>query len=117
MTPKKIISIIEMYEAQFVTAGVPKIRMDQDKYFRDIPADELLAHAHFLCDGAKQCAGSLPKHGKANRHLAAIQMCLGFAGWYTLGELMDHNRPEPAPVAKQQFTPGVTNFREPLGMT
>lgn len=34
------------------------------------------------------------KYGKANRHLTAIQMCLSFAGLYTLNDLMSHNKPD-----------------------
>lgn len=105
MTPEKIISIIEMYEAQLVAKNVPKVRMDTNRYFRDLMKDEVLAHAHYLCDGVKRFAKDPEKQRKTGSHLTAIQMCLGFAGLYTLEELMAHNRPEekaPAPVHSVQ---------------
>lgn len=92
MNANKIISVIEEYEVQLRKAGIPKRRIKEDQYFRDLTADEMLAHAHFLCDGVKEYAKYPTKQRKAGSHLTAVQMCLSFAGWYTLGELMDHNR-------------------------
>jgi hypothetical protein len=40
----------------------------------------------------KEYAKDPGKEGKTNRHFASIQMCLSFAGWYTLEELKSHNR-------------------------
>jgi len=40
------------------------------------------------------------KQRKTGSHLTAVQMCLSFAGWYTLEELMCHNRPENEDVKK-----------------
>jgi hypothetical protein len=117
MDTQKMISVIETYRVQLAAAGVPKEQLAKDRCFGDASPDELLAHAHFLCDGAKEYAAKPAQYGKANRHLTSIQMCLSFARWYTLGELMAHNAPQPEPPAKQNFTPGVTNFREPAGMT
>ncbi|HYD93566.1 MAG TPA: hypothetical protein VEB18_03915 [Candidatus Paceibacterota bacterium] len=95
MTPSAIVRIIEGYEAQLLAASVPKQRMDPSRAFSSLTKDEILAHAHYLCDGAKVFAGTEGKFGKANRHLTAIQMCLSFAGWYTLADLMEHNRSTP----------------------
>lgn len=94
MTPEKIISVIEMYEARLQAAGVPKLQMDKSKNFGQLSRDDLLAHAHFLCAGVKLYAKNTSQQRKAGSHLTAVQMCLSFAGWYTLGELMEHNRPE-----------------------
>lgn len=101
MTPQKIVSLIESYEEFLALIRVPKIRMDQEKSFGSLSSGEILAHAHFLCDDAKKYATNPEQFGKANRHLTAIQMCLSFANIYTLGELMDHNRPE---VPEQKTT-------------
>lgn len=90
MTPEKIISIIEEYEKML--ADVPKYRMHPSLAFNEIMHSEelLMMHAHYLCEGAKACVYS--DFGKANRHLTAIQMCLSFAGMFSLDELMNHNR-------------------------
>ena len=92
MSPEKIISVIEMYEKRLQEAGVPKIRIDPKKTFGSLTKDELLSHAHFICDGVKEYAKDPEKKRKTGSHLTAVQMCLSFAGWYTLEELMNHNR-------------------------
>ena len=93
MTPEKIIAVIEGYEKHLSRRGVPKVQMDPKRTFSSASKDELLAHAHLLCDGVKEFARNPEKMGKANRHLASVQMILSFAGWYTLEDLMNHNRP------------------------
>lgn len=93
MTPSAIVRVIQMYEQRLLEAAVPKKRMDPSRAFSSLSVDEILAHAHYICDGAKEFARDSDKFGKANRHLTVVQMCLGFAGWYTLQELMEHNRP------------------------
>ncbi|MDP1690196.1 MAG: hypothetical protein Q8L52_03280 [bacterium] len=92
MTPEKIISVIEMYERRLREEGIQRVRMDPKRTFASAHKDEMLAHAYFLCDGVKKYALDLGKQGKAGRHLGAIQMLLSFAGWYTLEDLMNHNR-------------------------
>ncbi len=93
MDGKKIISVIEMYQRKLSGCGVIQERMDPGRTFQSLSQDELLSHAFFLCSFAKEYAADPEKFGKANRHLTAIQMCLSFAGWYTLEDLMNHNRP------------------------
>lgn len=93
MTTEKIISVIEIYEKRLREADIPKIRMDPQRTFGSLTKEEMLAHAHFLCDGIRIYAKDPEKEGKTGRHLASIQLCLSFAGWYTLKDLMDHNRP------------------------
>ena len=92
MDSEKIISVVGMYEEKLREGGIPKIRMDPTRTFASLSEKEMLAHAHFLIDGVKESAKE-GKLGKMNRHLSAIQMCLSFAGWYTLEDLMNHNRP------------------------
>ena len=94
MKPGKTCSVIEMYEGRLQTNGVPKVRMDPKKTFKDLSIDELLAHAHYLCDGVKEYAHDPEKKRKAGSHLTSVQLCLSFAGWYTLEDLMNHNRPD-----------------------
>ena len=93
MTPEKIISIIEMYEKQLSHARIPKIRMDPKRTFQSLTKEEILAHAHFLTDDVKTFAKNPEKQRKTGSHLSVIQMCLSFAGWYTLEDLMNHNKP------------------------
>ncbi len=94
MTPEKIISVIEMYEARLQAYGVAKKRMDPRLTFKKLTSAQLLEHAYYLCDGAKEYARDLTRQRKAGSHLTAIQMCLSFAGWYTLQDLMNHNKPD-----------------------
>ncbi len=93
MHPQKIISVIERYETRLQHSHVPKVRMDIRRTFGSLSPEELLAHAHYLCDGVKQYALDPGRQRKAGSHLTAVQMCLSFAGWYTLEELMLHNKP------------------------
>ena len=93
MTPEKIIALVETYDHLLRRANIPKIRMDIKRTFGALTPPELLAHAHFLCDGVKVYARDLEGQRKAGSHLTAIQMCLSFAGWFTLEDLMNHNRP------------------------
>lgn len=92
MTSEKVIAVIEMYEKRLREEGIPKIRMDPRRTFATLAKDEILAHAHYLTDGAKEYARQ-GKRRKMGSHLTAIQMCLSFAGWYTLEDLMNHNKP------------------------
>lgn len=93
LTPKeKIISLIEMYEERLRKEGVPKVRMDPKCTFASLSKKERLAHAHFLCDGVKEYAKDPGRQRKTGSHLTAVQMCLSFAGWFTLEEMMNDNR-------------------------
>lgn len=94
MTPRKILEVVSMYEKRLVAEGVPKKRISPGLSFGVCNTQELLAHAHYLCDGLKDYAQDPQRQGKANRHLTAIQMCLSFANWYTLAQLMEHIRTE-----------------------
>lgn len=94
MTPTKIIALIETYESRLREQGVPKVRMDPARTFESLSTEEMLAHAHYLCDGVKEYALDPERQRKTGSHLASVQLCLSYAGWYTLAELMDHNRPD-----------------------
>jgi hypothetical protein len=93
MTPQKIIAIVKRYEQELAALGVHKKRMDPSRAFSTLSRDEALSHAYYLCDGVQEYAKDPEKAGKTGRHLASIQMCLSFAGLYTLAELMNHNKP------------------------
>ncbi len=92
MTPEKIISVVEMYETLLLRRGIPKVRMDPKRTFGSMDPLELMAHAHYLCDGVKEYAVNPEQQRKAGSHLTAVQMCLSFANIFTLEELMNHNR-------------------------
>lgn len=92
MDAHTIVLVISMYEERLQKEHVPKQRIDPKRTFQTTSTEERLMHAHYLCGGAKQFALDPERQGKANRHLTAIQMCLSFAGWYTLEDLMNHNR-------------------------
>lgn len=91
MTPEKIQAVVRIYRAQFEKEGVPKTRMDPRSFFAS--KEEMLAHAHYLLDGIEEYAKDPDKQGKCRRHLGSCQTLLWTAGWYTLEELMNHNRP------------------------
>ncbi len=93
MNYEKVVSIVEMYEKRLHGAGIPKIRMNPKRTFASLSKQEMLAHAHFLTDGVKEYAKDDDKQRKTGSHLTAIQMCLSFAGWYTLEDIMNHNKP------------------------
>ena len=87
--------------ARFEAEKIPKQRIDPRKFFGwleifgfiVVPKKRLLAHAHYLLDGVEQYARDPEKVGKTGRHLGSLQTLLCTAKWYTLEELMEHNRP------------------------
>jgi len=81
-----------MYQNRFNTEGIPKKRMDTKKFFES--KDEMLAHANYLLDGIREFAVRTDKIGKTGRHLGSVQTLLLVAEWYTLEDLMNHNRPD-----------------------
>jgi len=93
MTPEKVVQVIEMYEERLSAEGIPKKRMDPRRTFGSLSAEEALAHAHYLCSGVKKYAQDPNRQRKTGSHLTSVQLCLSLANWYTLSELMDHNRP------------------------
>ena len=90
MTTEKILQVIAIYRLRFAKEGISKQRMDPTKYFET--ADQMLAHAHYLLDGIEKFAQDPEKKGKTGRHLGSLQTLLWVAKWYTLEELMEHNR-------------------------
>jgi hypothetical protein len=93
MTPDKIVSVIEGCRQYLEGLGVEAERIEPHKTFGSCSDREVLAHARYLVDNFKNIDIER-QYGKANRHLTAIQMCLSFAGEYTLLDLMNHNRPD-----------------------
>jgi hypothetical protein len=92
MDAQQMKEVVEMYEKRLQEEYIPKVAMDSNRTFESLSRPERLAHAHYLVDGVKEFLEDPKKEGKANRHLASIQMCLSFAGWYTLEQLKSHNR-------------------------
>ncbi len=95
MTPEHILALIDWYERKLREANVPKQRIDIDRTFGSLNAAEALAHAHYLCDGIRAFATDPERQRKAGSHLTAIQMCLSIAHWFTLKDLLEHNRTLP----------------------
>lgn len=92
MTPDKMIQVVTRYEKRLQAKGVFKERMQPRRTFGSCTEAELLAHAYYLSDNVKEFANDPTRWGRANRHFTAMQMCLSFANWYTLEELMRHNK-------------------------
>jgi len=93
MEREKILEVVTLYRKQFEEKGIPKTRMDISKTLGELSSKECLAHAHCLLDGIVEYANQKDKKGKTGRHLASVQMILCYENWYTLEELMSHNRP------------------------
>lgn len=93
MTPEKIIAVVETYEKLLTQQGVAKVRLAEHRTFKSASEEELLEHAHYLCEGTKVLARDPEKRRRVGSHLTVIQMCLSFAGWYTRGEIMKHSKP------------------------
>lgn len=91
MEHEHVIRVVERYISRLREAQIPKQRMNPDRTFGSLSREEVLAHAHYLCANIKSDPSAMHLT-KAMRHLAAAQMCLSFANWYTLSELMEHNR-------------------------
>lgn len=94
MTLEKITSVVELYRRELEKKGIGKQRMDPSKTLGSLTSEEQLMHAHYLLDGILEYAKDPEQAGKTGRHLASVQMILSFENWYTLQELMDHNRPD-----------------------
>lgn len=97
METKKILEVVLLYRVRFEKESVPKQKMDPKKKLSELSKDEILAHAHYLLDGIEAYAKTLGEERKCGRHLGFMQALLSIAGWYSLEELMDHNRPAKPP--------------------
>ena len=99
MTREKIESVVQMYITRLGGGGVTPVRINTGRTFGSLTMREMLAHAYYLCNGVIKLLDNHEKNrDKINRHLGFIQACLSFAGWYTLDQLRNHNRPD---VVKQ----------------
>ena len=94
MTTKKVLEVVSLYRRRFEDEGIPKKRMNIKRSLGSLTSADRLAHAHFLLDGIEQYAQQPEQEGKTGRHLASVQMILSFENWYTLEQLMAHNRPD-----------------------
>jgi len=91
MTPEHILYLLSIYEEGDLEAYPPK-RIDPSRKFSELNRDEILSHARYLCQNLMTFLHDPEKEGKIGRHFGALQMCLSFAGLYTLEDLMSHNR-------------------------
>jgi len=92
MDTQKIIEVVEMYHADLITHGTRPKRMESSKTFKELSEEELLSHAMYLCENIHGFIKDPEKRRKTGSHLTSIQLCLSFVGWYTLDDLMNHNR-------------------------
>lgn len=82
---------MDEYRAFFEKMGAPKINYPHETLL-DVPVRGL-AHCHGMLDKMEEFL----KEGrieKAMRWLCFIQGCLWSNGYYTIGQLADHNRGE-----------------------
>jgi hypothetical protein len=93
MTPASVLEVVKSYEAILTIFPTPPARLDTNKP-GPFAIKELIAHAKYLLPGIKELALQEGKWGKANRHLASVQMFLLMAGVFSLEDLMNHNRPK-----------------------
>lgn len=93
MNPEKIISVTAEYQQRFLRDSIMPQRIDPLCTFAETSLTERLAHAAYLAEHIPDFARDPGKWGKANRHLASMQLCMSFAGWYSLNELREHNMP------------------------
>ncbi len=94
MAPEKVLSVTSLYRKEFEKRGIPRKRMSPSRTLGSLTSKERLAHAHYLLNGIETYARDSCMQGKTGRHLASVQMILSFENWYTLEELMEHNRPD-----------------------
>lgn len=95
MTEEKILEVVARYRHRFTLENIPKRRMNPHCFFsphRNASTRQMLMHAHYLLDGIEAYAKDPARTGKTGRHLGSCQTLLWAAGWYTLDELMQHNR-------------------------
>ncbi len=93
MNVELICANVEMYRRLLGEMHIVPERLSVKRTFASASREELLAHAQHLVDYFSVIDLTL-QYGKANRHLTAIQMCLSFAGVYTLGDLLEHKCPK-----------------------
>jgi len=93
LAPRKILSIISIYEIQLRKGRIPKKRIPLKKDWSKCTKRELLGHAYYLIGGIKKYLKNKNKVGKVGRHLGSLQTILMIAGWQTLEDSMNHNRP------------------------
>lgn len=93
MTPKEIESIVFKYKKILSDAGLAPKKLNESRILANCTNSEIFSHALFLCEETLLFVKNPSKILKSNRHVTAIQICLGFTGKYSLEELMCHNSP------------------------
>lgn len=91
MNRHTVITVTLRYCSLLDQQNIQSVRIDPGRSFADLSVTEVLQHARYLCDSVLNLVDRPDKWAKINRHYAALQMCLSFAGWYTLNELMQHS--------------------------
>ena len=91
MKRKKILEVCNSYKKMLEEKDVEPKRWDVQRPFSESRLDERMSHALYLI-GNISSFDPQRQYDKLNRHFTAIQMCLSFAGMFTLEDLMSHNR-------------------------
>jgi hypothetical protein len=94
MTEEKILEVVAAYRKLFEEKRIPKERMDPKRTMGQLTSAERLAHAHYLLDTVEELVRDHEKKGRTGRHLSFVQAILSFENWYTIENLMNHNRPD-----------------------
>ena len=96
MTPVKVLEVLDLYEQAFIRSGIGKSQAKLDVRLNGSSALARiylsLTHCHSMIDEMRQFVAE-GRMDKVFRWLGFIQGVLWVNGWYTLEELMNHNRP------------------------
>lgn len=92
MTPEKVREVIAIYRAKFEQSGIEKIDYRHCEILNS--SEHGLAHCHGMLDRMETFITE-GRMDKVYRWLGFIQGVLWMKGFYTLTDLMNHNRPTP----------------------
>jgi hypothetical protein len=91
MNSEKVLEVVKIYRDNFKNKGVIKRAFSHK--FRVKLREDALAHCHHMLDEIEEFAKE-NRMDKVFRWLGFVQGCLWFAGYYTIDEMKDHNRPD-----------------------
>ncbi len=94
MTDDKIREVIASYRRFFSGNGIQPVFFGHDG--RTTDRDRILEHCCQMLDKMEQFLQE-GRRDKVFRWLGFLQGCLFATGQYSIGEMADHNRPDPEP--------------------
>jgi hypothetical protein len=107
MTPKKILQVIEIYRKLFETAGIEKIDYPHDKLLKNKVLG--LSHCHGMLDKMVTFVNE-GRLDKAYRWLGFVQCAVWFGRFCTIGDFMEHNRPDDPANKEGENTHGACQY-------